>query len=185
MTCKNTERYLETLETWPDRLPPELERHLQHCRRCREAVAAEKALRTGWAELRHIKCPERVTERIFQKTLGKQPDAILQKKTGWWQDWLTALVPRPAFAAWMLMIAFISGAMWLTYRYQPTETSPLPRAEVRQTREDIEYALSILFSTLRKSESVTRDLVFRQKLLNTTKRSLKIAFPNQYNEGEI
>ncbi len=185
MTCNDVERLLESLESWPERWPPEMQAHLKLCPNCRESVAAERALRLGMAGLQQVRCPDAVTERIFRETLDKQPAAVRTTETSWWADWLSALLPRPAFAAWMLMIVLIGGAMWLSHRFQPQPEMPVARVDIQQTREDIEYAFSILFSTLRKSETVTRELVFRRKLLKTTRRSLKIAFPDQQKKGDI
>ncbi|MDQ7065438.1 MAG: hypothetical protein Q9P90_14470 [candidate division KSB1 bacterium] len=185
MTCNDVERLLESLEAWPERWPPAMQAHLQICSSCRESVAAERVFRLGMAELQQVCCPDTVPERILRETVDSQPATLRTMETSWWLDWMGALLPRPAFVAWMLMIVLISGAMWLSHRFQPQPEMPVARVDIQQTREDIEYAFSILFSTLRKSETVTRELVFRRKLINTTKRSLKIAFPDQLKEGDI
>ncbi len=187
MNCAQFEELLQQAAESPGplHLPEAARAHAETCPRCAALLAAEEAVNAAIQRMAAVRCPDAVTERILAAA-SVRPARSETLLAGRFFEWLAAvLLPRPAFAAWLLLVALLGGAMWLSRLAEPHRRPLYTAAEVQKYRSGVHFALSLVFDSMKKSQQVTRKTVVREGILQPAEQSMKILLHPRKKKGAI
>jgi len=190
MTCKD---YLESIDRRLDEALTASQRtafdsHVLQCPSCKTAFEQAQALSQLFQELPKPACPEIVVNRIYAQTIGIGRHTTAPAASSWRnvaQDIWQRFLPRPALAGWFLMMLMMVGSYFISKNiYQPAPPV-YSAAELEKVRNGVHQAFGLFFSAVKKSEKLTREEVFRKKIILPVQEGFRQAYQPILQEGEL
>jgi hypothetical protein len=188
MTCTDYQEkidlYLDEAMASSDRA--EFESHTQECPSCAGAFEQARLLQHAFREMPALICPQPVVQRIFAQTGvdGRKPvsgrlyDGALQQLS-------RLLLPRPALAGWLLMVFLMVGSYFISRNIDRPAPPVYTAAELEKARAGVQQAFGLFFFTVKKSEKLAREEVFRKKVILPVQAGIRQAYEPFFQKGEL
>lgn len=151
-----------------------VKKHLKECPACRSELAKEREVGELFTALPEIRCPERVTRRIEEATLGrKTKDSLFRriKVVGGSYHWRTVSVGVAVVALVFLFVVhpYINR--------EPPVQGPYSQEEVLEARNQAKWSLAYLAKTMNRTEKEVIENVLLKDIPQTVRKSIKNAVP--------